>query len=914
MSSNFGPWDILSTVKVSDLYSVVKYRSPDTGLELGQKALQHFFQYSLTIFSTHFFRKRLLLPNIGSEVDCIVKVYHIDGNGHDGGVCFSEMKAVENDPDELSSLCLRQLIFGPDSGYSFSHIGKSSQFRSECNLDKVRKFHEEYYHTSNCCLIVVGAIESNDVFRALAPVLQSLLRCHRVKPTWTKPWLNQPVIRVSEPFLKQIEYPWSFTDRPAVVHCHVKIGIMGPPSLKIMINAWPCALFSSCLKSLCTSNPSLNEKLEVILAAPTVSYSETEFKQTIFTVDFENIPMDVVPNIPILLRKTMIREFKRTVFKIYKMKKIILNSYVAELREMENYPEDKIARAVIPDFLYTSQHNDLMWGFLEESCATMLLEFSLVTVVAYPSQELHDKLQAEMSERIEWRMESGNVKYIKRWAQRLKVASKLLARCPPLETISRFNLPSSNSIGFIRILRQDNPVWANETLCNLYVDDIKSNFVYLTIIMDTSELPPEQRKYLLLFAEGIINAPYIDKFGKFFTAKELQRDVKRDVIEYGTSFGMEWYGNRKDKTKFSCGSFPHLLRFRLKMEITKVKEGFFWAQTILWNTKWQSDKLKEVATKLAKDVDELKTQSSVVARAVLIDSMYLLNSNPRVLSMVRQKMFLRQLVEDLPKTMKKVSKVLESIRNSLLRPENVTVHVAGNLPRMDFHLMENPEARFAISDLLKDTFNYTGFTWEYETKRLSNNWDKVSMKSSECIKRSCCEQIFPMVNGFEGYLIQIAPGITSYLDNDYPLILLAASYFIQEPNGPLYKEIVQPGHAEALDIWLNPQEGLIYFELRGCPSLTTAYTSVFNVMAKHPTGHNGWMSRGHDCYHKSKFEAGRRGRKKVFLSFFYGQHRVLRVFPGGDVFRVMEDLLQCCGKKMTVVPPLENSSMANFMQ
>ncbi|ODM90186.1 hypothetical protein Ocin01_16492, partial [Orchesella cincta] len=324
-SNVFQLWtmDILSTVKVSDLYSVVKYRSPDTGLELvhaqidgphvhaycviGHKCednygIPHVLQHMIWHGSRRYPHSGLyhrvankcfsICPKISPGNDHHVTnllpqgqkaLQHffqciIDGNGHDGGVCFSEMKAVENDPDELSSLCLRQLIFGLDS------------VPVECNLDKVRKFHEEYYHTSNCCLIVVGAIESNDVFRALAPVLQSLLRCHRVKPTWTKPWLNQPLIRVSEPFTKQIEYPWSFTDRPAVVHCaHVKIGIMGPPStenhdqrlaMRFVLEYMMKGSAQVALKSLCTSNPSLNEKLEVILAAPTVSYSETEFKQT----------------------------------------------------------------------------------------------------------------------------------------------------------------------------------------------------------------------------------------------------------------------------------------------------------------------------------------------------------------------------------------------------------------------------------------------------------------------------------------------------------------------------------------------------------------------------------------------------------------------------------------------------------
>ncbi|ODM90190.1 hypothetical protein Ocin01_16493 [Orchesella cincta] len=54
--------------------------------------------------------------------------------------------------------------------------------------------------------------------------------------------------------------------------------------------------------------------------------------------------------------------------------------------------------------------------------------------------------------------------------------------------------------------------------------------------------------------------------------------------------------------------------------------------------------------------------------------------------------------------------------------------------------------------------------------------------------------------------------------------------------------------------------------------------------------------------------------KKYFCPLFLRPTPCAACVSGGDVFSVMEDLLQCCGKKMTVVPPLENSSMANFMQ
>lgn len=340
-------------------------------------------------------------------------------------------------------------------------------------------------------------------------------------------------------------------------------------------------------------------------------------------------------------------------------------------------------------------------------------------------------------------------------------------------------------------------------------------------------------RYMVLFSEGILQSPYVDNFENFHTSKEFEREIKRDLINYETYFGLEWLGHKNDKTKFSCGNFPHLFCLQLKMEITKIKEGFYWAQMLLWNTKWQAERLKEVAIKLIKDVDELQHEGSIITRAILTDFLYHMNSNPKCLSLIRQKLFLQQLTEEVPKSMRRISKILESIRNCILRPDNVTVHLATSLPRMEFHLTENPDAKFAISELFRTTFNYSDWSFDYETKKLSNCPNSCWMKSPDYIRKCCSEQIFPMPKSNKGFLLQAAPGVSSYSDTDYPLLLTIIQYFIQEPDGPLYRELIQAGLAEYLDICVNPLEGLIYFELRGCQDLTHTYTRTYDVMSKY---------------------------------------------------------------------------------
>lgn len=778
------------------------------------------------------------------------------------------MKTAEVDHEEIIGLTMHHLVYGHASGYSMNHKGKSNYFRSECNLEKVRKFHEKFFHASNCCLVVVGDIEKEELFRALIPVLHNALRCHRVKPVWTKPWHEEPIVELEESINHQLEYPYSFIEHPVLFpHSQVSIGFVLPPStfktfyhntaVRLLLEYLTTGPLASAL-SASMPNQALHEKLEGLPFGSTgVTPTVFEFKQNVCLLNFKNVPIELAPNIPQILRKTLTSEARKGIFRIRKMVKLILDYHQEDLYLIENSPEEKISNAVRSDFLYSTGDNDTCFDrkvnnvytfhhllsqgeeYWEELLQTCLLDTKWMTVVALPSQPLFEKLQAETSERVEWRLGSENSKYMKRWAQRLKTALKMVTRNPPPEYLKKYPLPSADSIGNIKIFRQDNPSWANDTMCNLYVDDINTNHAYLTVILDTSELSVEQRRHLVLFAEAICTAPYIDVHEKFHTAKEVEREIKKDLINHETFIGLDWYhpgssGNpdTQERPKFFCGNFPHLLCLRLQMEVTKVREGFYWAQVLLWNTKWHGDHLKDVALKLAKDAEEMLNEGGLITKALLTDFLYHADSTPKCASMVRQKIFLRQIADELPKSTRRISKILESIRTCILRPDNVTVHFATSLPRMEFHLTDSPDSRFVLSELFRTTFNCAEWFQDGESKRLSKAPDSSTMKSADHIRKFCTEIILPTKSSL-GYLTQVAPGVNSFSDPEYPLVLTTIEFFVHEPHGPLFKYIMQAELAEKVDIRVNPMEGLIYFELSGCADLTAAYSRTYEVMTKY---------------------------------------------------------------------------------
>lgn len=114
-----------------------------------------------------------------------------------------------------------------------------------------------------------------------------------------------------------------------------------------------------------------------------------------------------------------------------------------------------------------------------------------------------------------------------------------------------------------------------------------------------------------------------------------------------------------------------------------MSPGFDWIRKLLWNTQWKGDRLKVIATKLIGEVTQLKRKGSRMASTMLKDMVYKMDSNVKCSSLLRQQSFLKKLSEDLPRGEKKVGAILDAIRNTLTRAENVSIHVACNLEKVE---------------------------------------------------------------------------------------------------------------------------------------------------------------------------------------------------------------------------------------
>lgn len=88
-------------------------------------------------------------------------------------------------------------------GYHYNYGGHHKDMRESGSLAAVRKFHKSFYHAKNCCLIVCGDFEPEEIFSVgenlkFARMFRSFRVCNFFANSskkiflkkWTQFWLN----------------------------------------------------------------------------------------------------------------------------------------------------------------------------------------------------------------------------------------------------------------------------------------------------------------------------------------------------------------------------------------------------------------------------------------------------------------------------------------------------------------------------------------------------------------------------------------------------------------------------------------------------------------------------------------------------------------------------------------------------
>lgn len=100
----------------------------------------------------------------------MTEVHHINGEGEDAGVVYSEMQDHESEMESIVNCKLKELMYPEQCSYRVNTGGRLSNLRNSCSNEKVRDYHKKYYHLKNMLISVCGKINHEELIKAIEPI------------------------------------------------------------------------------------------------------------------------------------------------------------------------------------------------------------------------------------------------------------------------------------------------------------------------------------------------------------------------------------------------------------------------------------------------------------------------------------------------------------------------------------------------------------------------------------------------------------------------------------------------------------------------------------------------------------------------------------------------------------------------
>ncbi|KAJ0181723.1 hypothetical protein K1T71_002445 [Dendrolimus kikuchii] len=611
----------------------------------------------------------ILNPTL-TEHAFVTEVHHIDGEGEDAGVVYCEMQGRENTADSRCELRLLRAMY-PDSGYSAETGGIMANLRTSTDNTKVRNFHKKFYRAENLTIILTGQILAEDVFKALATVEDDIISKRSKGPLedWVRPWQTIP----PSPKYGELKEQW-----PADAEdCgEVIFGWRGPlltePSALKDLTA--CAIL---LRYMCDTAAAPLQRCLVEIEdalAGDVSYNLTENIAPLIKIVLDNVPIDKLDSARDEARKCLqnVRNGTEPI-DMDRLTRLIKKQLRESIASLESDPHHAVAFRCIGDALYSQNEKDFiermnpqlgLHALLKEPSdywLGLLQKFftdDVITVIGSPSIELQNKMAEEEKMRIEeQRAQLGESGLIEK-AKKLEEAMEFNERPPPEGTLASVRVPSCDNLKCHSIHTwstgsepcphfdlKEIPIYAR-------VHSIKTNFVYINLIFDTTSVDQVTRKWLTMHMNALAECP-VWRDGTLVPHEEVISTTEQLTVMFGNNIGFDRPGN------FSVGQFGNFLHIE-----TKVRRN---GHKMVYDT--------------------------------VRDALYSKDSNVHWSSVLRQNKFLKELVEQLNAGGDSAEAALLEAKTTFKNiTQNVWLHLATDFER--YKLSTEPWKKFAMENVI----------------------------------------------------------------------------------------------------------------------------------------------------------------------------------------------------------------------
>ncbi|KAH6673051.1 Metalloenzyme, LuxS/M16 peptidase-like protein [Halenospora varia] len=783
------------------------------------------FAQMLPVYLEH-----VILPTLTDE-GCYTEVHHIDGEGNDAGVVYSEMQGVQNTGGEIMDIRARRLLYPENVGFRYETGGLMENLRV-LTPERIRAFHKEMYQPKNLCLVLVGEVDQEDLLQILDDFEDTILDdIPSPGAPFKRPWVDsaQPPA-LKESVVETITFPEEDESTG-----EISIGMFGPDCN----DAVETAALNTLLTYLAGSSVSVLENIMV---------EKEELASAVYH-QWDARPNSVIWLQPSGVATDKLAHVEKRLFEILKdvAAKPLDMSYMMdcvkrERRRIKFQAESSssfFAEAIINDFLFgkrdgstleelgTLKEYDTLEKWTDEQWRDFLKKWISdaphISLLGTPSKEMAAKIKSSEETRLAARREELGPEGLEKLAEKLKAAIAKNDVEIPSSLLQKWPVPGVESIHFIdsttarsglakklgapenEIQKIINKAQSDMPLF-LQFEHVPTNFVHLTLLMGTSKVATDHRPLLPLFMDNFFNTP-IMKDGKEIGFEDVVTRLEQDTISYSINGG----GRVNDAEGL-------VIQFQVEPE--KYTAAIEWIRTMMFDSIFDEARLKAGMAKILAEIPEAKRSGNSMMYAV--DSMIHLDNDSSIKARgtLVKGVYIKRLKKLLSSEPEKVIASLEALRNSLFTFDNMRVLVTTNVEKLP-NPVEAWKPLIAKLDTTKPLLPLVKLD-----QRLSVDGKNPGNYGAV---------IVPMPTIDSSFLLASAKGPNTYTDPTLPALMVAIS-FLDTVEGPMWTAVRGTGLAYGASFRRDPDGGFVQFSIYRSPDAYRAFIAAKNVLESYING------------------------------------------------------------------------------
>ena len=783
--------------------------------------------------------EHVIVPTL-TDSGCYTEVHHVDGNGNDAGVVYSEMQGVQNNQDELMDLKSKRLLYPEGVGFRYETGGMMENLRV-LTADRIRAFHREMYQPKNLCVIIIGAVDHANLLDILDGFETMILEdIPKPDAPFKRPWVDSaqapPLVRT---VIETVQFPEEDESSGEIA-----ISMFGPSYADSLLCAFPNA--PAQLLLMYTSAAAMNVLL-TYLAGSSASVLENTLVEREQVTSGVNPSWDYRPSILLqfFLSSVATENLEQVETRFFKLleetaAKPIDLEYIRdcvkrERRQIKYQAESSgrfFADPIITDFLFGNRDGSTLKGDLENLkdydtletwtddewrhwLKVWMLETPHVTVLGKPSAKLSDKLKSEEKARVAARREALKGAGLKELEDKLAAAKLENDREIPRGVLERFQVPGTESIHFInsttarsgaarQLGKLENPIQNiidQDTDLPLFIhfEHIRSNFAHLNLILSTEAVPIHLRPLLAVYMDIFFKTPML-RDGQLVEFEQVIMELERDTVGYNIDRGRR-IGNSE------------VLVVTLQVEVEKYQTAIRWLTDLMRSSVFDLERIKATTATILSDIpDEKRSGNDMMAAAELMVGTAP-SSISRACSTLVKAVYLKRVKRILTVEPDQVIEQLKEINAAILQPSNFRVLVIANVEKL-----QHPVSSWGTLTKGLDI-----------SKPLNQLETRLSRLSEQGKNLGNTAYIISLPTIDSSFATVVSRGPSSYDDPSIPALMVAVSY-LNAVEGPLWTAVRGTGLAYGTSLYRHTDSGQISLDIYRSPDAFKAFNASKEIV------------------------------------------------------------------------------------